>query len=82
MDSIFDAPTYTTDSRDASKDETPATIIVACVSFCPVPPESAPIVAVASASVPQGYDAFKVSLLGWISVSLEISFITLRPKSP
>jgi hypothetical protein len=36
--------TYTIDNSDASKDATPATIIVAWVSFCPVPPSFAMVV--------------------------------------
>ena len=31
--------TYTKDNKDATKDATPATIIVAWVNFSPVPPE-------------------------------------------
>ena len=34
--------THTIDNRDASRDATPATIIVARVNFCPVPPERTP----------------------------------------
>lgn len=58
---------YTIDSRDASNEETPATIIVACVNFCPVPPESPPIVA----SVVRSYDAFEISWQKWKSMLKE-----------
>ncbi len=37
--------TYTIDNKDARSEATPATIIVARVNFCPVPPERPTIIA-------------------------------------
>lgn len=52
--------TYTVDSKDASRDATPATKIVAWVNFCPVPPARPPSnILIAELEIWRGYDALR-----------------------
>ena len=44
--------TYTIENKEATKEATPATIIVACVNFSPVPPEILPAMEISLVNLP------------------------------